>query len=91
MLNGQLLISLTHWPNMLQALAVQFPSWLPYLSDSAPHVTVSVAEGVPAREAGDLIRDARKGQRARIVPLVSMKLLHGGCDAARCSSREGLI
>ena len=62
----------------MQALAVQHPSWLPFLSDSVPHVTVSVAEGVPAREAGDLIRDARVGQRARIAPLVGVKLLHGG-------------
>ncbi len=62
---------------LLQALAVQHPSWLPFHSDSVPHVTVSVAEGVAAREAGDLVRDARAGARAHITPLLGVKLLHG--------------
>ena len=63
---------------LLQALAVQHPSWLPYYSEAVPHVTVSVAEGVPPREAGDLVRDAKsRGARARIMPLVGVKLLHG--------------
>ena len=57
---------------------VQLPSWVPFLSDSVPHVTVSVAEGVPAREAGDLVAQARDpSSRVRIAPLLGLKLLHG--------------
>lgn len=78
--------SLPSW----QALAVQQPTWLPYLSESSPHVTVSVAEGVPAKEAGELVAAARAGSRARIVPLVGLKLLHGRAGGALgCSTGWG--
>lgn len=60
-----------------QALAVQHPSWLPFYSESVPHVTVSVGEGVLAREAGDLVKAGQQGAGPRVVPLVGMKLLHG--------------
>lgn len=65
---------------------MQHPTWLPFLSESSPHVTVSVAEGVPAKEAGELVAAARAGSRARIVPLVGLKLLHGGVAGRQAGS-----
>lgn len=59
---------------------VQQPAWLPWHDDGegAPHVTVSVAEGVPPKEAGELTRAALAADPPAVAPLTSLKLLHGG-------------
>lgn len=99
----------------LQGLAVEHPDWVPFLSESVPHITISgasaaftgcklvgpaaaaqrsccvdstlccccltchaaVAEGVPAKDTGDMIRAALATPGA-LAPVANLTELHGG-------------
>lgn len=48
--------------NCMQAVEVQCPKWAMRFLQRPPHVTVSMAEGVKARTAGDLVRKVKQGR-----------------------------
>lgn len=47
----------------LQAVSVCAPEWTVKLLQRPAHVTVSVAKGAKAKQAGDLVRKVQQGHR----------------------------